>query len=92
MNGQLMSLKNLVEREANLKAMYGHLDVVKYLVDGVNKGHASHVFLVEQGANLHARDEDALRLADKYGHLDVVKYLVEQGADICNLIKQLSNI
>jgi ankyrin repeat protein len=44
------------------------LDVVKHLV--------------EQGADIHARDNAALRWATLNGHLDVVKYLVEQGANI----------
>ena len=37
--------------------------------------------LVEQGANLHADDEEALQWAAEKGHLEVVKYLLEQGAD-----------
>jgi hypothetical protein len=39
-------------------------------------------WLVEQGANIHADNEYALRGAAKYGYLEVVKYLCEQGADI----------
>ena len=38
--------------------------------------------LVEQGANVHANDDCALRWATENGHLEVVKYLVEQGADV----------
>jgi ankyrin repeat protein len=39
-------------------------------------------FLVEQGANIHAKDDFPLRWAAKNGHLEVVKFLVEQGANI----------
>ncbi|MNY42078.1 Ankyrin repeat protein [compost metagenome] len=46
----------------------GHLEVVK--------------FLLEQGADIHAESNKALRFAAIEGCLDVVKYLVEQGADI----------
>jgi len=38
--------------------------------------------LIEQGADLHANHEGALRLAADFGHLEVVKYLLEQGANI----------
>ena len=46
----------------------GYLEIVK--------------FLVENRANIHADDDDALRLASGVGHLEVVKYLVEHGANI----------
>ncbi|MHA1353556.1 MAG: ankyrin repeat domain-containing protein, partial [Candidatus Heimdallarchaeota archaeon] len=39
-------------------------------------------YLVEQGADIHAKDDYALRWSAAYGHIDVVKYLVEHGADI----------
>ena len=38
--------------------------------------------LIEQGADLHANHEGALRLAADFGHLEVVKYLLEQGANL----------
>jgi len=38
--------------------------------------------LVENGADIHARNDCALLLAAKNEHLEVVKYLVENGADI----------
>ena len=34
--------------------------------------------MVEQGANLHTENEEALRCAAEKGHLEVVKYLLEQ--------------
>ena len=39
-------------------------------------------FLVESGANVHACDDYALRLASEKGHLEVVKFLVESGANV----------
>ena len=87
--GSLFLVKYYLEQGAKLNkkilrlaAKNGHLDVIKYLVDGVNKGRASHVFLIEQGADIHNDDEETLRLAAEKGRLDVVKYLVEQGADL----------
>lgn len=38
--------------------------------------------LVNEGANIHARDDSALRWASARGHLDIVKYLIEHGANI----------
>ena len=46
----------------------GHLEVVKHLAS--------------QGADAHARNDGALRLASDEGHLEVVKYLVSQGANV----------
>ena len=42
-------------------------------------------FLVENGADVNARDEDdqtALHEAAHKGHIDVVRFLVENGADV----------
>ena len=39
-------------------------------------------YLVEQGIDINADDNYALRWAAGNGHLDIVKYLVEHGADI----------
>ena len=52
-------------------AYYGHLEIVKYLV--------------ENGADINAKDYEeftSLIRASINGHLEVVKYLVENGADI----------
>jgi ankyrin repeat protein len=54
--------------ELIVASKYGHLEVVK--------------FLVEKGANIHADNNLALRCASKYGHLEIVKFLVKNGADI----------
>ena len=37
---------------------------------------------IEKGADIHTRNDGALRGAAENGHLEVVKYLVENGADI----------
>lgn len=49
-------------------AIYGNFDIVCYL----------H----ENGADIHARDEYALRCASKYGYFDIVRYLHNNGADV----------
>ena len=56
----------IVQYNGHLKD--GHLEVV--------------VYLVEHGANIHADNDYAIRLASENGHLEVVRYLVEHGADI----------
>ncbi len=53
------------------------------LVDTAKEGSVKGVsMMLSKGADIHARDDWALRLASFNGHLDVVKYLIEQGADI----------
>jgi hypothetical protein len=47
---------------------HGHLEMVKYFK--------------EQGGDIKAKNNKAVRHACKYGHLKVVEYLVENGADI----------
>ena len=37
---------------------------------------------VEQGADIHVRNDWPLRLSATKGHLDVVKHLIKQGANI----------
>jgi ankyrin repeat protein len=57
-----------MEEELINASANGHLDVVK--------------LLLESGADVHAYDNGAIRMASYYGHLDVVKLLVESGADV----------
>ncbi len=53
------------------------------LYDASDNGRLDLVMVaLNQGANIHAQDERALRRAAENGHLDVVKYLVEKGANI----------
>ena len=46
----------------------GHIEVVRELI--------------RAGANVHARDDYALRYASKYGHIEVVRELLRAGADV----------
>ena len=53
------------------------------LVVAALKGNIEEVKrLVEEGADVHAGQEAALRYAAENGHLETVKWLVEAGADI----------
>jgi ankyrin repeat protein len=38
--------------------------------------------LIEQGADIHTKDDESLIMSARYGHLEVVKYLLEQGSDV----------
>jgi ankyrin repeat protein len=38
--------------------------------------------LIEQGDDIHAKDDESLIYSSYYGHLEVVTYIVEHGADI----------
>jgi len=56
-----------------------NLDLIKFS----NRGKLEIVkYLVENGANIHAKNDQALRNASYYGDLEIVKYLVKNGADI----------
>jgi ankyrin repeat protein len=63
----MMSQKNVINLLLNA-SIKGSLELVKYAL--------------EQGANIHFNNDEALRWASEKGHLEVVKYLVEQGANI----------
>ena len=39
-------------------------------------------WMIDQGINIHAYNDKALRWVSDNGHIDVVKFLVENGADI----------
>ncbi len=77
--------------------IHGHLDIVKYIVQlGISKkdistafvsasagGHLEIVkYLLENGADIHHRDDNALRQATYGGRLDVVEYLISKGANV----------
>jgi len=38
--------------------------------------------LHDRGADIHAKDDDALRWACRHKHLEIIKYLLDRGADI----------
>ena len=58
-----------------------HVD--RLLKEAAEKGILSLVkYALEHGANIHAFDDVAVRIASTKGHLEVVKYLVEHGAYI----------
>ena len=55
----------------------------KQLIEATEKGDLELIkYLVEQGADIHAKNDCALRLASYSGNIEIVKYLVEQGAEI----------
>jgi ankyrin repeat protein len=61
-------LQNDLDKGLSLASEKGHLEVVKYLF--------------ENGADIHAKNDEALIWASMNGHLEVVKFLVKNGADI----------
>ena len=59
------------------------MDITAKFVEACENGDLSVAKkCVEQGADIHAWDDWALRWVARGGRLDVVKYLIEQGADI----------
>lgn len=50
-----------------LSSKYGYVESIKYLI--------------EQGADIHAESDKALRVASSEKHIDVVNYLISQEAD-----------
>ena len=59
---------NIKEIAFERAVKWGHLDIVKYLV--------------ENGIDIHTQNDQALKYACIHGRLEVVKYLIENGADI----------
>ena len=48
-----------------------------------NQGYLEIIkLLIQNNANIHARDDESLRYASFSGHLEVVKFLIQNGADI----------
>lgn len=59
------------------------LDKNKRLLHAAESGDITEVSnVIEQGAQIHFRNDEALRLAARRGKLEIVKVLVEKGADI----------
>jgi hypothetical protein len=62
---------------------YGQRNIGNFLIYASEHGSVELVkYALEQGADIHTFDDDALRVTSYNGHLEVVKYLVEHGADI----------
>ena len=54
------------------------MDSKKKLFEAIKNNDLEKVkYLLEQGANLHDENEEALQRAAENGHLEVVKYLLE---------------
>jgi ankyrin repeat protein len=53
------------------------------LIESAKNGYLEKVkLLIEQGADIHAGNDYALRLSADNGHLKVVKYLMTQGSEL----------
>ena len=53
------------------------------LFDEAKDGELENVkFLLKNGTNIHAQNDEALRIASDCGHTEIVKLLIELGADI----------
>jgi ankyrin repeat protein len=75
-NGDLTQLKHFIQ-EININVLNDLLRI------SANMGCVEIVeYLVENGADIHAENDVALRGAAFYGNLEVVKYLTEHGANI----------
>ncbi|GAF86334.1 unnamed protein product [marine sediment metagenome] len=56
---------------------------IEQLFNASEKGRLDHVIIaMNKGADIHAQDDFAVKIASENGHLDIVKYLVSQGANI----------
>ena len=65
------------------REMFRHINVTKQLINASECGDLDNVKqLIENGADIHAENDWALRFSADNGHLNVVKYLVENGANI----------
>jgi ankyrin repeat protein len=63
-----MNTQEQLDNDLIQAAQYGNLINVKSLI--------------EQGADIHAKDDYAFRNSAASEYLDIVKYLLEQGSDI----------
>jgi len=70
---------NINKREGKRKTMGSNWKLSKAIK---NNDLEKVKYLLEQGADLHAFSEEALRFAAEYGHLELVKYLLQQGANL----------
>lgn len=62
---------------------YGHLDVVKFLIENgakINQQVELEGTPEEEGGNIYS--DTALMYASRAGHIDIVKYIIDKGADV----------
>ena len=58
-------------------------NINKDFIESVKIGNIRNInILIENGADIHADDDYAIRCSSRNGHIEVVKFLVENGADI----------
>ena len=75
--------KIIIRREIDTLDDVGEYDKDKMLFWDSARGNLSIVeFLRDNGANIHAVDDLALRLAAENGHFPVVEFLISNGADV----------
>jgi|SRR3989338_961544 len=86
-----MSEKTSGKPELNLQIIRDKLGVKrdmdkiegKLLIIASQKGKIAYVkFLIENGADVHAMNDEALRWASENGHFEVVRFLVKNGANV----------
>ena len=86
-----VTLGNYKKPEETYKDIYKKfvkLSLDKQLIEASSRGYLSLVKeLLDRGADIHAENDYALRLAAEYGRLDVVKLLLDRGANI-KILKQ----
>ena len=61
-------------------------DMFDLLIKASKEGELALIkFALDNGADIHEKEDCALRMASQYGHLQIVKYLVQHGAEINTL-------
>ena len=65
---ELRSSQNILNISVCNASRNGHVQVVK--------------IVLENGADIHAREDEPLRVASEKGHTEIVKLLLQHGADI----------